>query len=317
MRVHCRLLPSGQPTVPPAGTPLVVRGFACFSRRLERRPRLTLSLGLVLVASVAAVDVLTGPQLNLSVLYLVPISLVAAVASTAVTFPVAAAAVAVWLVSELPAGNEAASPWVYGWNAGARLMSFLLVALLLHALRSSVPDAESAARTDGLTGLCNRRGFEERLTDELSRVARYRHPLSLVCLDIDDFKRVNDAGGHAAGDELLRRVGQELRRGTRRTDTVARIGGDEFAVVLPETTAESARAATGQILERLRDVTAGAEVGATAGVVTVESGHIAVAALMADADRLLYEAKGAEKGTFRHAVVRTVVRSAAASHDRP
>ncbi len=163
--------------------------------------------------------------------------------------------------------------------------------------------AESAARTDGLTGLCNRRAFEERLTDELARVARYRHSLSLVYLDIDDFKRVNDTGGHAAGDELLRLVGQELGRGTRRTDTVARIGGDEFALVLPETTAEAARAATGQILERLRNVTGGAEIGATGGVVTVEAGHIAVAALLADADRLLYQAKRAEKGTFKHAVV--------------
>ena len=306
--------------VSPVAGSLMVRAFAWFVRRLGRRPRLALSLGLVLVAAVAAIDVLTGPELNLSILYLVPISLVAAVAPTAVTFPVTAAAVTVWLVSELPAGNEAASPWVYGWNAAARLTSFLLVALLLHALRSNVMYAESAARTDGLTGLCNRRAFEERLTDELARVARYRHPLSLVYLDIDDFKRVNDTGGHAAGDELLRIVSQELRRGTRRTDTVARIGGDEFAVVLPETTAEAARAATGQILERLRNVTGGAEVGATAGVVTVEAGHIAGAALLADADRLLYQAKRAKKGTFKHAVIPNgpaLGKAAAASHESP
>jgi hypothetical protein len=201
MRARRRLLPSGQPTVSPAGVPLVLRGFACFSRRLELRPRLALSLGLVLVASVAAVDVLTGPELNLSILFFVPISLVAAVASTAVTFPVAAAAVAVWLVSELPAGNEAASPWVYGWNAAARLISFLLVALLLHALRSNVLCAESAARTDGLTGLCNRRGFEERLTDELARVAAVRGERRGEGHVVQTCRRAN---GRALGGRLTR-----------------------------------------------------------------------------------------------------------------
>lgn len=223
MRVHRRFPPFGPPAVSPAEVPLMARGFTWFSRGLEGRPRLALGLGLVLVAAVAALDVLTGRELNLSILYFIPISFVAAVAPAAVTFPVAAAGVAVWLVSELPAGNEVASQWVYGWNGAARLTSFLLVALLLHALRSNVLYAESAARTDSLTGLCNRRAFEERLTDELARVARYRHPLSLVYLDIDDFRHVNDAGGHAAGDpvEYARKVqeGRQLFEQARQAAT--------------------------------------------------------------------------------------------------
>ncbi|MGH9010556.1 MAG: diguanylate cyclase domain-containing protein, partial [Acidimicrobiia bacterium] len=81
-----------------------------------------------------------------------------------------------------------------------------------------------------------------------------------------------------------------------------RIGGDEFAVALPETTAEAAPATTGQMLERLRLVTAGLAGGASAGVVTVETGRVGVAALLADADRHLYQAKEEGKGSFRHAV---------------
>ena len=95
-------------------------------------------------------------------------------------------------------------------------------------------------RRDHLTGLGNRRAFHERLEDEVQRARRHNRKLSLLVLDVDHLKHVNDARGHVAGDDVLERVGALVRDGCRREDGAYRIGGDEFALVLPETNAEQA-----------------------------------------------------------------------------
>jgi diguanylate cyclase (GGDEF)-like protein len=108
---------------------------------------------------------------------------------------------------------------------------------------------DSLARTDTLTGLANRRQFDEVKHLEFHRAQRYGHPLSLLVCDIDHFKRYNDAYGHATGDQCLRLIAQALRDGcSRATDLVARLGGEEFAILLPAT--DAAHAA--QIADRLR-----------------------------------------------------------------
>ena len=94
---------------------------------------------------------------------------------------------------------------------------------------------EEAAFTDHLTGLANRRRFERQVEREVERTQRYGRPFCLLLIDIDHFKNVNDTHGHEAGDEMLRRLGGALQAGTRGIDTTARIGGDEFAVILTET----------------------------------------------------------------------------------
>jgi diguanylate cyclase (GGDEF)-like protein len=107
---------------------------------------------------------------------------------------------------------------------------------------------EHMAREDELTGLCNRRHFEERAREECLRAHRYHHPLSLLFGDIDHFKQVNDQYGHAYGDTVLTQVGQTLLRHCRTSDLVARYGGEEFAVLLLETSLEEAE----RVAERLR-----------------------------------------------------------------
>ena len=97
------------------------------------------------------------------------------------------------------------------------------------------------SRTDGLTGLYNHRTFYERLDEELKRAQRYEAPLTVVLIDLDDFKAVNDTGGHQFGDSLLVRCAQLMRRRLRRTVIICRYGGDEFGVIMPETTGEAAR----------------------------------------------------------------------------
>lgn len=114
----------------------------------------------------------------------------------------------------------------------------------------------SQAFSDPLTGLANHRAFHERLTDEVARAARYRHDLSLVLIDVDTFKVINDSAGHEAGDRVLAEVAGRLRDVARGADLLARIGGDEFGWLLPETGAADALAA----VERAREAVSGTPV---------------------------------------------------------
>lgn len=110
-------------------------------------------------------------------------------------------------------------------------------------------DMSERAITDGLTGLFNHTYFHQRLEEELSRARRYERPLSLMMLDLDNFKRFNDNHGHVQGDHVLTTVGPVLVRAVRREDVVCRYGGEEFAVIMSETDTPAARAAA----ERVRD----------------------------------------------------------------
>jgi diguanylate cyclase (GGDEF)-like protein len=104
------------------------------------------------------------------------------------------------------------------------------------------------ATIDGLAGVLNRRRFMESATEELARARRYARPLSVIAIDLDYFKTVNDRFGHGAGDDVLAALAQTLQAQTRRQDIVGRLGGEEFAVILPETTIETAIA----LAERMR-----------------------------------------------------------------
>lgn len=107
---------------------------------------------------------------------------------------------------------------------------------------------QEAAFTDHLSGLANRRRLERQLEREIERTARYGHPFSLLILDIDEFKKVNDTFGHESGDVVIKLLSKTLQAGIRGIDLAARIGGEEFAVILTETTLERAT----EVAERLR-----------------------------------------------------------------
>ncbi|MGH9103328.1 MAG: GGDEF domain-containing protein [Acidimicrobiales bacterium] len=151
------------------------------------------------------------------------------------------------------------------------------------------------ASHDPLTGLYNRRSFDELLSQSASQAARYGWPFSLVILDMDHFKEVNDRHGHAAGDQILRLVGVELRGTLRSGDAAARIGGDEFALIL----ANAAPDATAVLIERLRrsiNGTMGFDAGFSCGVAQAPQETTDPPSLLALADRRLYEAKGRSAG---------------------
>jgi diguanylate cyclase (GGDEF)-like protein len=157
-------------------------------------------------------------------------------------------------------------------------------------------EARELADIDALTGLHNRRYFHETLAREVSRARRYRRPLSLVVLDLDDFKSVNDRIGHLAGDDVLAEIGERMRSVVRTADVACRIGGEEFGVLLPESSLGDAE----QLYERLAGAVAASPIG-EAGDLSLSGGitHLhpddSPTSFFERADEALYSAKAAGK----------------------
>ena len=168
---------------------------------------------------------------------------------------------------------------------------------------------QALAATDPLTGIANRRRLMEIGASEFERARRFEQPLSAMVLDIDLFKTINDTWGHATGDVVIRAVAEACRDTMRSIDAVARIGGEEFAVVLPAADSHSAR----RLAERMREIIAGLEIRAdngamvkcriSIGVATLADEDASFEALLSHADRGLYVAK-AEGRNRVHCVVR-------------
>jgi two-component system, cell cycle response regulator len=177
-------------------------------------------------------------------------------------------------------------------------------------LLQSLAQVQELAVRDGLTGLYNRRAFDQRLADEVQRAARYWRPLSLMILDIDHFKQVNDSYGHPHGDQVLRDLAGLLRGCVRSTDFVARYGGEEFAIILPETSLQNAVAVAQLIQARVAGYSfAPPQAGEacrefltlSVGLAEHSSANPAPEALLEAADRALYQAK--QGGRNRVAVI--------------
>ena len=157
---------------------------------------------------------------------------------------------------------------------------------------------EKLATTDGMTGLHNRRQFMKLAEAEWGRFQRHGHPLSLLMLDVDFFKSINDRFGHYVGDQVVAQIAALCREGRRVSDVVARIGGEEFALLLPETSIEAAYVVAGR-LRRSVEVSPllsngnGLAVTVSIGVAEAAPGMSGIVDLMKDSDRALYEAKGA------------------------
>ena len=157
---------------------------------------------------------------------------------------------------------------------------------------------QELAITDELTGLYNRRAFQESLDMELRRSKRYQKPLSLIMIDIDGFKGINDSFGHQVGDTVLRSLAVYLQRAVRETDLLARYGGDEFAIILPETKAEEAVVLAERLKKSVKrnPITAGESsysITLSIGVADILNGRIGNEdELISQVDKVLYMSKG-------------------------
>ncbi|MDT8067810.1 MAG: GGDEF domain-containing protein [Terriglobia bacterium] len=194
-----------------------------------------------------------------------------------------------------------------GWDHVARFCFLFITTVLLGRLREAYRSASESSRSDFLTGLANRREFFAVAEQERLRAARYGKSVSVAYMDLDGFKEINDQLGHSAGDTILMDVANELRNNLRATDVVARMGGDEFVILLPETDAAAAKAKIEQLRELLLVLARQRNwpVTYSIGLVTFLHPPKSTDEMIGEADHLMYAVKRGTKnnlatGTWPH-----------------
>ena len=257
--------------------------------------------GGAIVGLLGILDAGTGNELTLSLFYLIPIFLVTWAVDRRTGIFMSLLSGLTLLGAEIAAGQTYSHPVFYFLNTTVRTLFYVVVVFLVAEVQRSRKEEQLAARTDFITGAVNARYFNELLQMEISRIRRYPHPITLVYVDVDNFKLVNDLFGHKIGDEVLRCIASELKLQLRTTDTVARMGGDEFVMLLPSTRQSEARVVVTKVYANLIEKMQQRNwpVTFSMGVVTCEFSPYSAEQLVNMADELMYEVKNSTKNNMR------------------
>lgn len=261
---------------------------------MQRALRIT---GYVLLTlAVYWANAVTPPSARLGILYVIPVLLATWTEGWAWGLVFGVASIA---LREMVAIDQMPPDTPLAWRIanGAAYVAVVGVAMAgLESLRRSQAELARLVIQDQLTNVLNARAFADRLSQELDRNRRYPRPLTLLYMDLDNFKIINDTHGHQTGDAVLRLVADAMRTSVRHADVVGRLGGDEFAVLMPETDAQLADAAAKRLVAGLRNVFKGTpNVTASIGVVSCMATDASTDDLLRRADQAMYDAKKAGK----------------------
>lgn len=252
-----------------------------------------IAVTLALALGVGYLHTLTGLAYEFHVAFVLPVLIAAWFAGSRAGYGLALVATAEWFVADRLLAGEQADPFPLMFNTGMRLAIFVGWVWLLDEIQSVLQRESRLAREDVLTQLPNRREFHERGRAAFAQAQRQGTPFTVVFIDLDRFKEVNDELGHEAGDQLLAKVAGVMRRHARVSDVAGRLGGDEFALLLPNMDAAAAVPYIGELRQRL--LAAMGEHGWPAtfsiGVASYGVTPRDFDAALAQADSLMYEVK--------------------------
>jgi len=262
----------------------------------------TIAVGIVFILGV--IDYVTGFELSFSFFYLIPVTMIAWTVSrnAGLTFSVLSAST--WLISNILSGQSFSNGFIGVWNTMIRFGFYSVVTILISELRHALEEERLLANTDPLTGALNRRSFNEVAEKRMIISEVNRHPYTMVYIDLDNFKTVNDMLGHAVGDLVLKTVVDTLQKQIRNTDFLARLGGDEFAILLSDIDQKNAQS----IVQRLQSALLGKmkinewAITFSIGVLTVLSMPESVDKLVSMTDALMYDVKGRGKNAVQYSV---------------
>lgn len=260
---------------------------------------------LLLLGFISAIGYMVGYEITVSLFLLIPIALTTWYGSYRNSIIICILSTIIWYMVDVgSSGHPYQNHLAPYWNSILRLGLFLITVHLLIQLKASLTTEKELSRTDNLTGAMNGRGFTE-VAEKLFEIgARHDRPTTIAYIDLDNFKKVNDELGHHEGDKVLQTVGGILLKSIRKTDVVGRLGGDEFSIVLPETSAIGAKST----LMKLKDDLASAmkehnwPIGFSIGVVSFDLPPAKLEVAIRSADALMYHVKrhGKNNILFKH-----------------
>lgn len=282
-------------------SPFLIRFVNLVARQ---RKSLIPLFGYLILFFIGIMDYLTGAEISLSIFYVVPVAIVTLSTNRKNGLIISFVAGAVWLAADLLAEHAYSSPIIPWWNATVRFLFFAVITTFASALKKMYEYEESMARTDFLTGTANRRLLFETAKMRFFSKDTDNLPFTVAYLDLDNFKRINDDLGHATGDKILQSVGEIIKQNLRRTDIVARMGGDEFVILLPGAKAEDSKGVADKIKKKINDLASKENwrLTVTMGVATFLKPPATVDEMISKADDLMYQAKDDGKDTTKYGV---------------
>ena len=270
---------------------------------LANQPKwVLLGIGSVALILIGVGDYFASNKLlEFSVFFVLPVSFLTWFVDQRAGLGGAACSAGIILTSALNSPRQALDHQVAYWNSLIWLAFFLLITFLVGHLKVLHVRERELARVDDLTKVATRLALYEFAEVELNRARRFQLPMTLAYIDLDSFKEVNDRSGHAAGDRVLITVARHMRRSIRQTDLVARMGGDEFALILPNTGTDPALAVMEKLLTTLtRSMHLNRwPVTFSVGVVTFLNAPESVDQMVQRADEIMYSVKQTGKNHLR------------------
>jgi diguanylate cyclase (GGDEF)-like protein len=273
---------------------------------------LLLVLCFVAVLLIGWARFLTGPELAFSFFYLFPIVvvtwLVGARAGVLISFVSASS----WLVADIYMLEQYTNIYIPLINEFFRLAVFLFIVFIIARYKKTLDAHKELAMIDPLTGVANRRAFFQLARSETERSRRYNHSLSVMVIDIDNFKQINDRFGHDTGDRLLLTVVETIKHHVRAMDIVARFGGDEFVVLLARADEKPAIAVAAKLQKQLLSEMESNRwrVTFSIGLATYRSAPQSIEEAIKVADELMYQVKRSGKNDIRHTLINMEEQSA-------
>lgn len=271
----------------------------------NRSPVTTGLFCVLFLVILGGIDLATGDY-SLIVFYLIPVSLTAWFVGKRSGLIICAVAIFIRFTAD-DWYRSAGSPhtMLHYWNELVEFLFLIIMSLLFSALKNNLENEKELARRDPLTDTLNRRSFFDLAEHEINRSQRYGLPLTVAYIDLDNFKVVNDTLGHKTGDQLLITVVTAIRTSIRSSDVLARFGGDEFVILLPDTPGEAALTFLDKVHKHLDQAMVGHlwPVSFSIGAVTYSQPPSTVDEVIHYADELMYRVKHDGKNRLLHRVI--------------